>query len=39
MLIMPWYHMPVQASLTVVAVLIAGSCIASLFVARKHAGQ
>jgi tellurite resistance protein TerC len=33
---MPWYHMPVQASLTVVAVLIAGSCIASLFVARKH---
>ena len=39
MLIMPWYHMPVQASLTVVAVLIAGSCIASLFVARKHDGQ
>ena len=39
MLIMPWYHMPVQASLTVVAVLIAGSCIASLVVARKHAGQ
>ena len=39
MLIMPWYHMPVQASLTVVAVLIAGSCIASLAVARKHAGQ
>ena len=39
MLIMPWYHMPVQASLTVVAVLIAGSCIASLFVARKHGGQ
>jgi tellurite resistance protein TerC len=38
MLIMPWYHMPVQASLTVVAVLIAGSCIASLFVARKHEG-
>ena len=36
MLIMPWYHMPVQASLTVVAVLIAGSCIASLYVARKH---
>ena len=39
MLIMPWYHMPVQASLTVVAVLIAGSCIASLFVARRHDGQ
>jgi tellurite resistance protein TerC len=39
MLIMPWYHMPVQASLTVVAVLIAGSCIASLFVARKHDAQ
>jgi tellurite resistance protein TerC len=39
MLIMPWYHMPVQASLTIVAVLIAGSCIASLVVARKHDGQ
>jgi tellurite resistance protein TerC len=39
MLIMPWYHMPVQASLTVVAVLIAGSCIASLYVARKHDTQ
>ena len=35
MLIMPWYHIPVQASLTVVAVLIAASCIASLFVTRK----
>jgi tellurite resistance protein TerC len=35
MLIMPWYHVPVQASLTVVAVLIAASCIASLVVARK----
>ena len=35
MLIMPWYHVPVQASLTVVAVLIAASCIASLLVARK----
>jgi tellurite resistance protein TerC len=31
MLIMPWYHVPVQASLTVVAVLIAASCVASLF--------
>jgi len=36
MLILPWYHVPVQASLTVVAVLIAGSCIASLFVRPKH---
>ncbi len=35
MLIMPWYHVPVQASLTVVAVLISASCIASLIVARK----
>jgi tellurite resistance protein TerC len=35
MLIMPWYHMPVQASLTVVAVLIAGSCIASVFIRPK----
>jgi tellurite resistance protein TerC len=35
MLILPWYHVPVQASLTVVAVLIAGSCIASVFVTRK----
>ena len=36
MLIMPWYHVPVQASLTVVAVLIAGSCIASVFITRKE---
>jgi tellurite resistance protein TerC len=35
MLIMPWYHVPVQASLIVVAVLIASSCIASVFIARK----
>ena len=35
MLILPWYHVPVQASLTIVAVLIAGSCIASVFVTRK----
>jgi len=35
MLIMPWYHVPVQASLTVVAVLIAGSCIASVFITKK----
>ena len=35
MLIMPWYHVPVQASLTVVAVLIAASCIASLLITPK----
>ena len=35
MLIMPWYHVPVQASLTTVAVLIAGSCIASVFIEKK----
>jgi tellurite resistance protein TerC len=35
MLIMPWYHVPVQASLTVVAVLIAASCIASVLITRK----
>jgi tellurite resistance protein TerC len=39
MLIMPWYHVPVQASLAVVAVLIAGSCIASLFIAQKEEGK
>ena len=39
MLIMPWYHIPVQASLTVVAVLIAASCIASLIVTRKDGGK
>jgi tellurite resistance protein TerC len=36
MLIMPWYHVPVQASLTVVALLIAASCIASVFIAPKN---
>ena len=35
MLILPWYHVPVQVSLTVVAVLIAASCAASLIVTRK----
>lgn len=35
MLIMPWYHMPIQASLTVVAVLIAASCVASVWVTRQ----
>jgi tellurite resistance protein TerC len=34
MLIMPWYHVPVQASLLVVFVLIAASCVASLWVSR-----
>ncbi|HEY0061088.1 MAG TPA: TerC family protein [Telluria sp.] len=34
MLIMPWYHMPVHVSLTVVAVLIAASCLASLLIRR-----
>jgi len=36
MLIMPWYHVPVQASLTVVAVLIAASCVASLAIKPKR---
>ena len=35
MLIMPWYHMPVQASLMVVAFLIASSCFASVWVTRQ----
>ena len=39
LLIMPWYHIPVQASLTVVAVLIAGSCIASVFIQKKEEGK
>ena len=34
MLIMPWYHVPVQASLTGVAVLIGASCLASVFISR-----
>lgn len=36
MLIMPWYHVPVQASLTVVAVLISASCLASVLVSRSE---
>ncbi|MES2899875.1 MAG: TerC family protein [Pseudomonadota bacterium] len=36
MLIMPWYHVPVQASLTVVAVIISASCLASVLVAKKQ---
>ncbi len=35
MLIMPWFHMPIAISLTVVMVLIAGSVVASLYVTRK----
>jgi tellurite resistance protein TerC len=36
MLIMPWYHVPVQASLLVVTVLIAGSVVASLMIKPKE---
>ena len=36
MLIIPWYHVPVEASLVVVAVLIASSCLASVFIAKKE---
>ena len=35
MLITPWYHIPVQASLAIVAVLIGSSVIASLIATRK----
>lgn len=35
MLIMPWYHVPVEASLVVVAVLIAASCVASVLIRRS----
>jgi tellurite resistance protein TerC len=34
MLITPWYHMPVAASLAIVAVLIGGSVVASLIATR-----
>jgi tellurite resistance protein TerC len=37
MLIAPWYHVPVQASLAIVAVLIGASVVASL-VATRHKG-
>jgi tellurite resistance protein TerC len=37
MLIAPWYHVPVAASLAIVAVLIGASVIASLFATRKGA--
>jgi tellurite resistance protein TerC len=35
MLLLPWLHIPVHISLSVVAVLIAGSVVASLYVTRK----
>jgi tellurite resistance protein TerC len=35
MLITPWFHMPVHISLAVVATLIAGSVLASLYATRK----
>jgi tellurite resistance protein TerC len=35
MLIMPWYHVPVTASLLIVAVLIVASVVASLLATRK----
>ena len=37
MLIMPWYHVPVAASLAIVAALIGSSVIASLIATRKRA--
>ncbi|AMC34901.1 hypothetical protein VN23_09900 [Janthinobacterium sp. B9-8] len=37
MLIMPWFHMPIAVSLTVVAGLIGGSVIASLYMTRNQA--
>jgi tellurite resistance protein TerC len=39
MLIMPWYHMPVQASLVVVAFLIGASVVASLLLPPKKTGE
>ena len=36
MLIMPWYHVPVEASLIVVAVLISASCIASVLITKRE---
>ena len=36
MLITPWYHVPVAASLVIVAVLIGSSVVASLVATRKH---
>jgi tellurite resistance protein TerC len=36
MLIAPWYHVPTQASLTVVVILIAASVVANLIATRKR---
>lgn len=36
MLIEPWYHVPVQASLAIVAVLIGASVITSLIATRNQ---
>jgi tellurite resistance protein TerC len=36
MLIMPWYHVPVEASLVVVAVLIGASCLASVLITKRE---
>ena len=36
MLIAPWYHIPTQASLAVVVILIAASVVASLIATRKR---
>ncbi|MDW5416152.1 TerC family protein [Iodobacter sp. CM08] len=36
MLIMPWYHMPVMVSLSVVGILIGGSVAASLYLTRNR---
>lgn len=38
MLIMPWYHVPMAASLSIVAVLIGASVVASLMVPQKEEG-
>lgn len=35
MLIMPWYHVPVAASLAMITVLIGGSVVASLIATRR----
>jgi tellurite resistance protein TerC len=35
MLIMPWYHLPVQASLAIIVILIGSSVVASLIATRK----
>lgn len=35
MLIMPWYHLPVQASLAIIVILIGSSVVASLIATRR----